>query len=67
MDPEDPMLLYNLGCIHALAADPEEALDCLEHAVTNGLSQKNWFRHDGDLDSIRGLPRFQKLMASLED
>ncbi|HEY3399271.1 MAG TPA: tetratricopeptide repeat protein [Geothrix sp.] len=66
MDPDDPMLLYNLGCIHALAGDPEESLDCLERAVAGGLSQKDWFIHDGDLDSIRSHPRFQELLASLE-
>lgn len=66
MDPEDPMLLYNLGCIHALADDPEESLDCLERAVAAGLTQKNWFLHDGDLDSVRDMPRFQTLMATME-
>ena len=65
MDPDDPMLLYNLGCIHALAQDPEEALDCLERAVAAGLTQKNWFLHDGDLDAVRSHPRFQQLMAGL--
>lgn len=67
MDPDDPMLLYNLGCIHALAGDPEESLDCLNRAVAAGLSQKNWFVHDGDLDSVRSHPRFQDLMTRLED
>ncbi|MBL0210711.1 MAG: tetratricopeptide repeat protein [Holophagaceae bacterium] len=66
MDPDDPMLLYNLGCIHALAADPDEALDCLVRAVAGGLTQKDWILHDGDLDSIRSLPRYQDLVASLE-
>ena len=66
MDPDDPMLLYNLGCIHALAAEPEEALDCLQQAVAAGLSQKEWLRHDGDLDTIRSSPRFEALMASLD-
>jgi adenylate cyclase len=65
MDPDDPMLLYNLGCIHALADDPEESLDCLEQAVAAGLTQKNWFLHDGDLDAIRTHPRFQRLMDIL--
>jgi len=65
MDPDDPMLLYNLGCIHALAGDPDEALDCLERAVAAGLTQKNWFLHDGDLDAIRSHPRFQHLMGTL--
>jgi adenylate cyclase len=67
LDPDDPMLLYNLGCIHALAGDPEEALDCLELAAAAGLSQKNWFLHDGDLDSLRAHPRFQALLAGLGD
>lgn len=66
MDPDDPMLLYNLGCIHALADDVEAALECLTNAVARGLSQKNWFIHDSDLDGIRSHPRFQELMALLE-
>lgn len=66
MDPSDPMLLYNLSCIHALAGDPDEALICLELAVTGGLSQKDWLLHDSDLDSLRPLEGFQRLIASLE-
>ncbi|MBL0311257.1 MAG: tetratricopeptide repeat protein [Holophagaceae bacterium] len=66
MDPNDPMLLYNLGCIHALAGDVEEALDCLDIAVAGGLSQKNWILHDGDLDAIRSHPRYQGLIALME-
>lgn len=65
LDPHDPMLLYNLGCIHALANDPEAAIDCLEQAVMAGLTQKGWFEHDGDLDPLRGHPRFQDLLAQL--
>ena len=67
MDPGDPMLLYNLGCIHALAGDPGEAMACLEQAVAGGLTQKDWLLHDGDLDAIRALPRFQALMETLTD
>ena len=66
LDPEDPMLLYNLGCIHALAGEAEEALDCLGAAIARGLTQKSWFLHDGDLDSIRSHPHFQELMNLLE-
>ncbi len=65
MDPEDPMLLYNLGCINALAGEPAEALACLGLAVTAGLTQKDWLLHDGDLDSLRNLPEFQRLLDNL--
>ena len=65
MDPVDPMLLYNLGCINALAGEPVEALACLGQAVTAGLTQKDWLIHDGDLDALRELPDFQRLLESL--
>jgi adenylate cyclase len=65
MDPDDPMLLYNLGCINALAGEPAEAMTCLERAVTAGLTQKDWLLHDGDLDSLRELPEFQHLLETL--
>jgi len=65
IDPDDPMLLYNLGCIHALAGDVEEAIDCLERAAAGGLLQKGWYEHDGDLDPLRGHPRFKALLERM--
>ena len=65
IDPDDPMLLYNLGCIHALAGDHDEAIDCLERAAAGGLLQKGWYEHDGDLDPLRGQPRFQALLERM--
>ncbi len=65
IDPDDPMLLYNLGCIHSLAGDVEEAIDCLERAASGGLLQKGWYEHDGDLDPLRGHPRFKVLLERL--
>jgi serine/threonine protein kinase/tetratricopeptide (TPR) repeat protein len=65
IDPDDPMLLYNLGCIHALAGDAENAIDCLERAASGGLLQKGWYEHDGDLDPLRGHPRFKALLERM--
>ena len=65
IDPDDPMLLYNLGCIHSLAGDVEEAIDCLERAQAGGLLQKGWYEHDGDLDPLRGHPRFKALLERM--
>lgn len=66
LDPDDPMLLYNLGCIHALGGAVDEALDCLEASVKTGLTQKGWFLHDGDLIGLRELPRFQAILDTME-
>ena len=63
--PNEPMLLYNLGCIHSLAGDVEEAIECLEQAVEAGLTQKGWFEHDSDLDPLRSHPRFKALLDKL--
>jgi serine/threonine protein kinase/Tfp pilus assembly protein PilF len=65
IDPEDPMLLYNLGCIHALAGNLEESIDCLERAAAGGLLQKGWYEHDGDLEPVRGHPRFKALLERM--
>ncbi len=65
IDPDDPMLLYNLGCIHSLAGDVEEAVDCLERAAAGGLLQKGWYENDGDLDPLRGHPRFKALLERM--
>jgi serine/threonine protein kinase/tetratricopeptide (TPR) repeat protein len=65
IDPDDPMLLYNLGCFHSLAGELEEAIDCLERAVAGGLLQRGWYENDGDLDPLRGHPRFKALLERL--
>ena len=65
IDPDDPMLLYNLGCIHSLAGDLEDAIDCLERAASGGLLQKGWYEHDGDLDPLRSHPRFKALLERM--
>jgi len=61
LEPNDPMLLYNAGCIYALCAMPDQALNCLEKSVQKGLKQKGWYVHDSNLDSIRKHYRFQQI------
>lgn len=63
--PDDPMLLYNLGCIYSLAGEIEEAIDCLERAASSGLIQKGWYEHDSNLDPLRKHSRFKALMDRL--
>jgi adenylate cyclase len=65
LEPTDPMLLYNAGCIYSLCEMAEEALNCLERAAETGLTQKAWYENDSNLDVLRDNPRFQKLLDSL--
>jgi TolB-like protein/cytochrome c-type biogenesis protein CcmH/NrfG len=65
LDPADPMVLYNIACIRALAGAVPEALDCLERAVDGGLDQRGWVEHDSNLDAVRSHPRFAGILARL--
>jgi non-specific serine/threonine protein kinase len=65
MDPDEPMVLYNVACVYALMGKTDEALTCLEKAVTRGYAHKQWIEHDSDLNSLRGHPQFQALLARM--
>jgi serine/threonine protein kinase/Flp pilus assembly protein TadD len=62
IDPEDCGILYNIACIYALQGKTEEAIDCLDKAMTHAFWYKRWAQHDSDLASIREHPRFKALM-----
>lgn len=65
MDPDDPMLLYNVACTYSLLHMTDEALDCLESAVDKGYGHKEWMEHDSDFDSIKDTPRFKTILATI--
>ncbi len=65
IEPDEPMLLYNLACIYSLAGETETALDCLENAVALGLSHRRWIENDSNLDAVRGSPRYAAVLRSI--
>jgi adenylate cyclase len=64
IDPDNLNMRYNFACVTALyLCDPEAAMDLLE-PVFEGITI-SLYRNvlsDPDLDSLRELPRFQKMM-----
>jgi Flp pilus assembly protein TadD len=65
IDPGDPGVLYNVGCVYALAGSGQEALNHLEKAIENGFGHRDWLENDSDWDSLRDQPRFQALLRKL--
>lgn len=65
--PEEPMLLYNLGCIYALADELDEAMGLLESAVEFGYADHGWMAADDDLAPLRGSERFEALQAKMKE
>jgi adenylate cyclase len=63
MEPDDPSVLYNIACCFAMEKQKDEALSALNKAIDQGFGHWKWIDHDSDLDSIRGEPGFQELLA----
>ncbi|WP_343711860.1 tetratricopeptide repeat protein [Inquilinus sp.] len=70
LNPEDYVVHYNAACTYAEAGRPDAALDRLEHIASRTPRVRSWLlgivQHDVQLDSLRGLPRFQGFLARLE-
>ena len=67
IDPDEAMLLYNIACIRSLAGAKDQALDCLERSVRQGLVLRDWLLHDPDLDPLRDSPRFAAVLREIEE
>ena len=65
IEPDDPLVLYNVACLHALIDKREEALGYLERAVKNGFGHKESMANDPDLDSIRKTPWFEAIAQAM--
>jgi non-specific serine/threonine protein kinase len=65
IDPDDPMILYNVACLWSQAGETDSAVETLERAVDAGFGHRDWVVHDSDFDALREDPRFQKLLGRL--
>jgi tetratricopeptide (TPR) repeat protein len=63
LEPERADIAYMAACTHSLCGDTDKALDLLETAVRKGYQDLWWARADPDLDPLRGIPRFNEIMA----
>jgi len=51
--------------MYALLGNADESLNALEKAVDKGYGQKDWVAHDSDLDSLREMPRFKRIVEGM--
>jgi quercetin dioxygenase-like cupin family protein len=58
--PGSPPLLYDLGCVEALAGDSDKALELLNEAVTADDRFREYAQTDEDFASVRDDPRFPR-------
>ena len=60
----DALNLYNVACAYATVGEVDEALDCLEKSVRQGMAELDWMKNDTDLDNLREHPRFKALLTA---
>ncbi len=62
LDPADKTAFYNLAAVHALRQEWDLSLDRLDQALKLGFDDYDVLRRDPDLDAVRKLPEFRKVL-----
>ena len=60
MQPQNPMLHYNMACYHSLTGDTKSSLESLKKAAELGFKNKRQIENDPDLKNLRKNAEFLK-------
>jgi adenylate cyclase len=67
IDPNDPIVCYNIAAMHSVLGNLDEAVDLLEKALSQASSERFlWSKNDSDFDVIRSHPRYQQLLDTVQ-
>jgi tetratricopeptide (TPR) repeat protein len=65
LQPANATAHYNLACSLALSKRQNDALRELSEAVRLGYRDYDWMQQDPDLEPLKHLPEFKKLLETL--
>ncbi len=65
--PNDPTVLYNLGCSYSLLGFVDKAYHSVQKAINCGYSDFEHLQHDDDLSNLREDRRFQQYLLRAKD
>lgn len=65
LQPENPLVFYNLACSYSLTEEIDRALFALDHAIKLGYRDFTWLSKDPDLKKLRSNPAFAELRAKI--
>jgi tetratricopeptide (TPR) repeat protein len=65
LEPQNPLVFYNLACSYSLAEAFDRAAAALENALQLGYRDFNWLAKDPDLKKLRAQPAFDELKAKI--
>jgi tetratricopeptide (TPR) repeat protein len=61
LEPNSPLVFYNLACSYSLTDQIERAALALEKAIQLGYSDFKWLVRDPDLKKLRAHPAFEEI------
>lgn len=65
--PDDPRLMYNVACMHALLGDKDKAYSWLERAVEAGYNDAEQLAGDYDFKQLWGESRFRAIVRRIRE
>ena len=65
LEPQNPMVFYNLACSYSLAEEIDRAAAALEKALQLGYRDFAWLAKDPDLKKLRAHTAFDDLKAKI--
>jgi tetratricopeptide (TPR) repeat protein len=67
LEPENPLVFYNLACSYSLTEQYERGLLALEKALQLGYRDFNWLTKDPDLKKLRSQPAYAELRDKIKE
>jgi tetratricopeptide (TPR) repeat protein len=65
LEPDSPLVFYNLACSYSLTDQFDRAAEALEKALSLGYRDFNWLAKDPDLRKLRKHPLYQGIEGKI--
>ena len=65
LEPDSPLVFYNLACSYSLTGQFDRAAEALEKALSLGYRDFNWLAKDPDLRKLRKHPLYQGIEGKI--
>jgi tetratricopeptide (TPR) repeat protein len=67
LEPENPVVFYNLACSYALTEEFDRAVAALNRAIDLGYRDFTWLAKDPDLKNLREQPAYEEIKARVRE
>ncbi len=65
LEPQNPLVFYNLACSYSLTDEFDRAISALDRALALGYRDFKWLAKDPDMKKLRAHPAFQEIKEKI--